>query len=257
MYLFSCLGISSSSCFFRYNLENAKADSEQLSVVLLSLGIQGVQASNHKEATEALKTHREAKICIIDVDDKDSGGIGFLTGLRKREEFRHIKTVVYSFNSSRAFIENLVDLGVCCYLLKPFDQQKAKGKLQSLINRMEEGVSEKRQHIRVTPDPGELLRLHFRISAYANLISGRIRNISMGGLAAELLTPVPESVVRTGLTIPSVNFSLSNKPFSPAAQVVLVKEKLIAMRFESLSADEKSLLARYIYRRMSDAASVE
>jgi hypothetical protein len=30
-----------------------------------------------------------------------------------------------------------------------------------------------------------------------------------------------------------------------------VKEKLVAMRFESLSADEKSILARYVYRRMS------
>jgi CheY-like chemotaxis protein len=233
-------------------LEPSKSEREQLSVVLLSLGVQGVQAADRGQTVDALKAHQDAQICILDVDDKDAGGMVLLKELRSQQRHRHIKTVAYSYQSDRAFVEQMVELGVSCYLLKPFDQYKAKIKLQNLVKSIDRGISEKRRHIRVSPDPNELLRLHFRVSGFANLISGKVRNISMGGIAVELLTPVPQTVIRVGVTIPSINFSLSNKALTPATQVVLVKEKFVAMRFESLSAEEKSLIARYIYRRMSE-----
>jgi CheY-like chemotaxis protein len=232
-------------------LVQSKPEWEQFSVLLLSLGVQGVHVSSKEDALAALKAKADKQLCILDVDTKELGGMALLAELRTNEAYRSIHAVVHSFQSDKAFIEKMVELGVSCYLLKPFDQSKAKRKLQNLLSSMGHGGSEKRQHIRVNPDPGELLRLHFRVSGFANLISGKIRNISMGGVAVELFSPVPETVLRAGLTIPCVNFSLSNKPLTPAAQVVLVKEKLVAMRFESLSADEKSILARYIYRRMS------
>ena len=238
-------------------LEPSKSDREQLSVVLLSLGIQGVQVPDRRQALDALKAHADAELCVLDVDDKEAGGMVLLKELRSQQQHRHVKTVAYSYQSDRAFIEQMVELGVSCYLLKPFDQYKAKIKLQNLIKGMNQGISEKRQHIRVSPDPNELLRLHFRVSGFANLISGKVRNISMGGIAVELLTPVPQSVIHSGVTIPSINFSLSNKPLTPATQVVLVKEKFVAMRFESLSSEERSLIARYIYRRMSELSMSE
>ena len=222
-----------------------------MGVLLLSLGVQGLAVANRREALTQIEKQPDIKMAILDVDNKETEGMQLLRELRENKDTRSIKAIAYSFQSNREFIEKMVEMGVAGYLLKPLDQERAKGKLRRVIAGISAGISEKRLHIRVPPDPGELLRLHFKVPAYPNLISGKVRNISMGGIAIELLGPVKENIILTGTKIPNLNFSLNNKPLSPSAQVVLVKEKFIALRFESMSGDERSNLARYIYKRMS------
>ena len=149
----------------------------------------------------------------------------------------------------------MVEIGVAAYLLKPFNRETASAKLQSIFFNPQQ--KEKRQHIRVQPDPDELLRLHFRLSDCPGLISGKIRDISMGGVAIKLFNLPKEDCLKKGIRIPSFQFVLSTKQLNLSGFIVLCKEKFIAIRFEPVSAADKDTLARYIYKKISSGKSAK
>ena len=62
--------------------------------------------------------------------------------------------------------------------------------------------------------------------------------------------PAPE-LLKPGRKIEELHFGLPGQSLAPAAEVVLCKATIVAVRFLSLSAAEKSALSRYIYRRIS------
>jgi len=142
------------------------------------------------------------------------------------------------------------ELGVIGYLLKPYKDDRAYIKLKNILQNFE-GQDSKRKHIRVKPDPEALLRIHFRITGYPHLISGKIIDISFGGIALELFTPVEEKILKPGVYIHRIEFTLNSKDLSPAGIIVIKREKILAIRFELLSSNDSIILSKYIYKQIS------
>ena len=231
-------------------VEGAPAVRESLCYVLLSLGCKGVPAANRREALDILKAQPEINVAIVDLDGKDVQGEQLLHDLRESGKPAGPKVIVQSVQSNRELVVRMMEYGVAGFLLKPYQDKEIYEKLRKVLEHCRV-PNDRRRHIRVKPDPDELLRLHFKLPGNPSLISGKIIDISVGGVAVELLNPPESGLLKPGVQIPGIQFILDRKQFAPPGKVVLRREKLLALHFDFLTVAERNALARYVFRRIA------
>jgi len=224
---------------------------ESLCYVLLSLGIKGIPAANRQEALQILNSGRTVAGAIVDLDGKEVGGLELIQELRAAEATQALRIIVHTVQASKELVARMMELCVVGYLLKPYNEKQAAAKLTKALARGEAHDSQ-RKHIRVRPDPEELLRLHFKLPPHPALLSGKVVDISVGGVAVELFNPPPAEVLPSGTQIPAIQFTLNRSPFSPPGKVVLFKEPLLALRFDFLTPSETGALSKYVFKRLTD-----
>ena len=231
-------------------VESSLSVRESLCHVLLAFGVRGVPVATRAAALEALESGEQIEGAIVDIDNKDVEGIQLIEELKKSERTAAISVIVHTVQSSKDFVMRMIELGVVGYLLKPFSDTNAKTKLSAIFSKMATHNSQ-RKHIRVKPDPGELARASFRVQGSPQLVSGRIVDISLGGLAIELFNPPAEGFLSPGSSVSKLQFSLSGKELAPSASIVLYKAKVLALRFDIINPTDKKALERYIFKSIS------
>lgn len=224
---------------------------ESLCYVLLSFGIKGIPAADRQEAMAILKGGRPISGAIVDLDGKDVGGLELIQDLRGSQATQAIRVFVHTVQASKELVARMMELCVVGYLLKPYSEKEIYGKLKKALARGEAHHSQ-RKHIRVRPDPNELLRLHFKLPSHPSLLSGKVFDISVGGVAVELFNPPPADVLPPGTQIPAIRFTLNSRAFSPPGKVILFKEQLLALRFDFLTPSETGALSKYVFKRLTD-----
>ena len=223
---------------------------ESMCYVLLSFGIKALPVSSRQAALDSLKDNPGVDGAIIDVDSQEAQGRELVNDLKSSPQTQAIKIIVHTVQSHKEFVIRLVEQGVLGYLLKPYDEAEIFPKLKKILAKLESHDSQRR-HIRVQPDPEELLRVHFHIPGHKGLVSGEILDISVGGMALELINPPPPDQQRQGSHIAKIRFTLSTRQFTPPGIVMLRKATFLALRFQELADKEKAHLARYIFKRIS------
>jgi len=231
-------------------VESAENVREALCYSLLSFGIKGLPVPSRGEALSAVKAESGIEGAIVDIDNKDVEGIQLINDLKGAENTRRIAVIVHTIQSRKEFVRQMVEIGVAGYLLKPFSPEATKEKLEAILAKLSTHNAS-RKHIRVSPDPDELTRVSFRISGIRQLLTGRIVDISLGGIAVDLFNPPPENPFTEGIPIPRLEFTLDGKALSPRGTVVVYKPRVLAVRFESMSSADRQNLERYIFKRIS------
>ena len=231
-------------------VESSLSVRESLCHVLLAFGIRGIPAATRHAALEALESDEHIEGAIIDIDNKDVEGILLIEGLKQNAHTAGISVIVHTVQSNKGFVMRMIDMGVVGYLLKPFSDADTKTKLSAIFSKLATHNSQ-RKHIRVRPDPGELARASFRIPNSRQLVSGRIVDISLSGLAIELFNPPAPELLSKGTVVSHLQFSLSGKELAPSGSVVLYKAKVLALRFDIMSVTDKKALERYIFKSIS------
>jgi len=223
---------------------------ESLCYVLLSLGIKGIPVSTKQEALETLQSNEAVGGAVIDLDSREVDGVNLIAELRAKESTQHLSIIAHGVQSSKELVNRMMESGVIGYLLKPYNEKDASQKLKKVLARGENHNTQ-RKHIRVRPDPDELLRLHFKLPGNPSLISGKVVDISVGGVAVELFNPPSPGVLVPGTQIPNIQFTVNRKAFSPPGKVILFKEQLLALRFDYLKPEERSALSKYVFKRLT------
>jgi two-component system chemotaxis response regulator CheY len=231
-------------------VESSLTVRESLCYLLLAFGIRGIPVANRKAAMEALAKGGTIEGAIIDIDNKDVEGIALISELKGAEVTRGMTVIVHTIQTSKDFVMRMVDLGVGGYLLKPFDPDKAKAKLAAIFSKLATHNSQRR-HIRIKPNPDELARVSFRLGRSTQLTSGRIVDISLGGMAAELFNPPDKDGISQGTQLSRMEISLAGKVLTPSASVVIYKSKVLAVRFDIINPTDKKALERYIFKSIS------
>ncbi len=231
-------------------VESSPATRESLCYTLLSLGVKGVPAATRAAAWEAIRTATDLEAAIVDVDNRDVEGTTLVEELRHGETTRGLAVIVHTVQSGKDFVMTMIESGVAGYLLKPYDSARAKEKLSAILSKLATHNSQRR-HFRVRPDPDDLARAHFRLAPGAPLFSGRILDVSLGGMALELHVPPAEGLLQPGTRIARLEFALGGRGLAPAAAVVLARGKVLALRFESLAPADMKSLERYIFKKIS------
>jgi CheY-like chemotaxis protein len=231
-------------------VEGSLSVREALCYVLLSFGIKGTPVATRAAAWEKMKTDRGFEGAIIDIDNLEVEGAKLIEEMKKEEPTRGISVIVHTVQASKDFVLKMIEAGVTGYLLKPFREDAARMKLAGILDKLADHNTQ-RKHIRVKPDPQEMVRVHFRVPGFTVLISGKILDISLGGLAIELFNPTELPSFTPGTRISKLQFALGPHELSPSAVIVLYKSNVLAFRFEALGAAEKTTLERYIFKRIS------
>ncbi|MBN1523945.1 MAG: response regulator [Spirochaetales bacterium] len=232
-------------------IEESASVRHLLCYLLLSLGIKGLPHESKDSALEDIANRPEIEGAIVDIDNKSVQGLDFIKAIKSRFGNRNIKLIAHTVQSHKDSVMAMAEMGVQGYLLKPFHETESFKKLKNIIQNFSGPNDNQRQHIRVVPLPDELLRVHFRVTGNPTLISGKIINISMGGLAIELVSPIEEEVVKPGILISKMQFSLFGRELTPSGELIVKKEKILGIRFESISPNDSIHLAKYIYDRVS------
>ena len=225
--------------------EASESVREQICLALVAVGVRCLPASSADEA-RAVLSDQHVDAALVDMDNTEVGGAELVGDLQQRPADERVPIIAHVVRATRDSMARLMDQGLVGVLLKPFDPAQAQAKLEVIVKRLS-GDSERRRHIRVRPDPGELLRLHFRIGSHKGLISGRIVDVRMGGVACELHNAPSEDLLRTGMRISALNFVLASREYQPAARVALRRASIAAFTFLSLSAEERAHLTRYVF----------
>jgi CheY-like chemotaxis protein len=231
-------------------VESSPATRESLCYTLLSFGVKGVPAASRTAAWEAIAVASELEAAIVDIDNRDVEGTALVEELRRDERTRGIAVIVHTVQSGKDFVMTMIESGVAGYLLKPYDPARARDKLAAILAKLATHNAQRR-HFRVRPDPDDLARAHFRLSAGSHLFSGRILDVSLGGMAMDLLTPPAEGLLQPGTHIPRLEFVLGGRELAPSAAVVLLKTRVLALRFESMAPADTKSLERYIFKKIS------
>jgi len=231
-------------------VEGSAAVRTSLCYVLLSFGIKALSATGRREALDILGAQTGVEGAIIDIDTREVEGPELIRQMRESDSLRNVKIVVHTIQASKELVVRMVEDGVAGYLLKPYKEDQIYDKLKKVLDRTLSHDSQRR-HIRVKPDPEELLRLSFRLPGLPGMISGRVVDISVGGVAVELFNPPTADALKPLTQIPSIQFTLLRKQFAPPGKVVLFKENLLAVRFDFLTTAEKTALARYVFKRIA------
>jgi two-component system chemotaxis response regulator CheY len=231
-------------------VESSLTVRESLCYVLLAFGVRGLPVANRKAAVEALAKGAAIDGAIVDIDNKDADGMRLITDLKQSETTRGISVIVHTVQTKKDFVLRMVELGVAGYLLKPFNPETAKAKLAAVFSKLATHNSQRR-HIRIKPSPDELARVSFRLGRSKQIVAGRIVDISLGGMAAELFNPPDTESVFPGSPLSRMEIALAGKVLAPSASIVMYKSKVLAVRFDILNPSDKKTLERYIFKSIS------
>jgi DNA-binding response OmpR family regulator len=206
--------------------------------------------ANRLAAWEALRADASIQGAIVDVDDRAAEGVRLVEEIKADESTRGISVIVHTTQTNRTFVVHMIEIGAAGFLLGAFTPQIGPDRLDRALARLA-GHDRQRRHIRVRPDPGEMVRVSFRLPGGTALLSGLVVDISLGGMAVELLNPPTGGPPGPGVRIPQLSVALTGCELSPAGTVVTAQGRTVAVRFETLSDADRTALERYIYRRIS------
>jgi len=231
-------------------VERAQTVREALCYSLLSFGIKGIPAATRSDALALIDKQKGIEGAIIDIDNSDVGGIQLINDLKASEKNRGIAVIVHTIQSKKDFVRKMVEIGVAGYLLKPFHPDTTKIKLEVILSKLSTHNASRR-HIRVSPEPDELARVSFRVTGIQQLMTGRIVDVSLGGMAVDLFKPPSDNLFTPGIPIARLDFALEGRALAPSGVVVIYKPRVLAVKFEAMSASDRQSLERYIFRRIS------
>ena len=231
-------------------VEGSGSAREAIALALLPRGIKGLPVANRLAAWEVLRADTSIQGAIVDVDDRAVEGARLVEEIKADEGTRGISVIVHTAQPNRTFVMRMIESGAAGFLLGAFTPQTGPDRLDRALARLS-GHDRQRRHIRIRPDPGEMVRVSFRSPGGTALLSGLVIDISLGGMAIELLNPPPGGPPGTGVRIPLLSVALTGREITPAGTVVTSQGRTIAVRFETLSDDDRSALERYIYKRIS------
>jgi len=231
-------------------VEGAATARDAIARALLPRGIQGVPAADRLAAWEALKADSSIEGAIVDVDDAAVEGVRLVEEIKSDEAARALTIVVHTAQANRDFVLKLIETGAAGFLLGAFTAKGGPARLDRALAPLS-GHDRQRRHVRVRPDPGEMVRVSFRVPGGSALVTGLVVDISLGGMAVELLNPPPGGPPGPGARIPAMSIALPGRELTPAGTVVTAQGRTLALRFDSTTVSDRTALERYIFRRIS------
>jgi hypothetical protein len=111
-------------------------------------------------------------------------------------------------------------------------------------------VPPERKYVRIQIDPKERIGVRFWSPVNLILIVGRIKDISFGGIAVELVGTYPADSLAIGTELKSMQFVLDGKYVFIDGVVAACLEKFCAIQFRDITPEIKEIISRYIFEKI-------
>lgn len=188
-------------------------------------------------------------IADIFIESKKEINAEFLKWINTTDQKHEYKKIILSNITDEYNIRRLMEMGINSFISKKNQTNIILNKLETEIKKLSANTLELRKHVRVNPDPSENPSVVF----YANedKISGKIVNISMGGVLVKTDEPYQLIAISKLQKIPRMQLTLKNKKVILDAVVIIKKKDLLAMKFSNINEVYKDTLSKYIFNKIS------
>ncbi len=232
-----------SFCLVFANQNNSKL----ISNLLLNLGIVSYIESIEK-ACETIET-KNIDFLFIDFDFANKESFSLLEKIKNKENLSSLHIIGTSFLSNEKFIKETEKYNILAFITKPITKAIITEKINNIFQKYENHYSQ-RKHIRIKPDPNELLRISFRLKN-KKFVSAKIIDISLGGLAALFYTNFESNELYNGNLIEHVKFEVDNKEVDADTKIITKKSNLISLKFTHFYNESDRFLIKYITKKMA------
>lgn len=224
---------------------------EALALKLIPKGFHVLPAETVFELKKTLYT-KNIKLIIADISSdktKDNIDIEFVKWLRMIDQKNDYKKIIFSSITDEFTIRRLMEMGITSFISKKNPTSTILEKVEAIISKINFDMPEARRYVRVAPDKSENPVAIFYIGD--NKITGRIVNISMGGVLVAVQNPSILYHLRKDQELSRIQLSLNHKKIILNALVVLTKHNMLALKFSEMSDNYKESLSKYIFNKIS------
>lgn len=193
---------------------------------------------------------KKYNILLLDFDFYDSLSLKFLEGLQEQKLMERIYLIGTGFDINQQMITRLQQFNLVGYLKKPVNEETIKDRLGRILDKCHFSYDEKRRHVRVTPDPEDMIQCTFNLPGSGKHISAKVINLSLGGLAFELYQDIEDKELAVGKPIRHLVFNAPIKEVDVEIEVVKKTDTFVACKFLQFYNNTNEILARYIIRRL-------
>lgn len=225
----------------------------QIQVLLVSTLIQNgfkvFALSNKFEIIPSL-TKAKYDLLICDTSKDDEQMIDVIKDIKSEEALKGVHIILHVKSASKDFLMDMVKVGVSGFILKPFVPAVFTEKFNQLVNRIQGEHTSQRKHIRISPGERESAQVSVRSNTTFKLLTGKVINISMGGVLFSLIGTVEDAEISVKQLLKNVQIKFRTSTIETNAVVVAKKSNAIALKFFSMPDYDKNILSRYIYENM-------
>ncbi|MBL8992628.1 MAG: response regulator [Spirochaetia bacterium] len=217
---------------------------------LIQNGVMVFAITDKYEIISKLHT-KQFPVLICDASPDDNDIIGIVQEIKKDEIIAATKIILHVKNPSKDFLVDMVKIGVSGFVLKPFVPATFIPKFNDILKKIDPGMTE-RKHIRVAPDPKDNASVTLRSAGSFKLITGRIKDVSMGGVLFQTTTALEENDVVLKQISKSIQIKFRLNTIEVSAMVIAKQQNMVALKFVTLSDFDKNVLSKYIYEILAN-----
>jgi len=201
------------------------------------------------------KGHFGALVLDYSPDDQETASI--ITDIKKDEKISKTIIIAHTKTTDKEDLAAVLRMGVSGFSLKPFEPVRFLKVVHTTLERYGEEGADKRTHIRITPKENDKAGVLVRSTQNFKLISGRILNISMGGVLFDVNGKIEETDIAVKQMMKNVQIKFRITTIETDALVVAKKDKVVALKYFNMSDYDKAALSKYMYELIVDTEKFE
>ncbi len=219
---------------------------EYFAVKIVGEGIEPHKADNKQELFEQLEK-RNIDVLIIDIEAEVFEGIQTIKEIKAY--YNQTIILVLTYKTGLDFAKKMQEMEVHGFISKTEEFENQINKTLILLDGLKTRRKEQRKFMRVKPDDSQINDLSLSIPGLNKEYKGKIKDISLGGLAASMDTNILDSLLYTGVRV-EVSFQLNKIRITSEAQVVAKRSNDVAVSYRNMSPLNRKKLSEYIISRI-------
>ncbi len=219
-----------------------KSINEHFSVKIVEEGIEPHKAINKEELFSKLDD-KNIDVIVLDLDSDKYDGINTIKEIKIDHNI--IPIIVLTYKTGMEFARSMADIGVHGFVSKIEDFEMQITKTLDLLDSIKTKKKENRKYIRVKPNENDRNEFTMHINGIERGYSGKIKDISLGGIAASLSKEVLDSLLYPGIMV-NIEFSLNKMTTFSSAKVVARRGNDIAVSFRDMPSATRKKISEYI-----------
>lgn len=219
---------------------------EYYSVKIVGEGIEPHKADNKQELFNQLEK-RTIDVLVIDIEAEEFEGITTIKEIKTH--FNQTLIIILTYKTGMDFAKKMMEIGVHGFVSKAEEFENQISKTLELLDSLKTKRREQRKYMRVKPDDNHVNEFILTIPGLKKEYIGKVKDISLGGIAAFMNTNIHESLLYKGLRI-EINVRLHKIQFVSEAQVVARRGNDVAITFRNMNSLSRKKLSEYVISRI-------
>ncbi len=219
---------------------------------LLPFGITLYHTEQSENLINKIQQHLP-EIIVLDVIKEDFAAVFELVRKIKNhpsEEAKKSAIILLIGSIDKQAITSAIQVGVIGFIKSNETEDFVYKYIMNIYQKVR-GIPPERKFVRVIIDPNDSIGIKFRSPVNSQLIIGRVKDISLGGLGVELVGTFPSDSITIGSVIKNMQFILDGKEIFIDGVVVAYQKNFCAFLFKDMTAEIRESISQFVFKKIS------